>query len=122
MSLKIINKSDDLYDKLMCGSISGRKHDCRFKSPSKERYCLATSHTSCGKCRFFKPTSQAKLKLFTEKINYLSGMMSKLLDENKRLYETISIERTNNKHLKEENEFLEKKTERLERLARKRRE
>ena len=115
------NKDDELYMKLMeDDEIDG--HKCRFKSNNRERYCNATSHESCDGCRFFVPTSHAKLELFTKKIEYLTGMMSRIIDENKRLQESVTIEKMNNKYLRSENEFLEKKNERLERLARKRRE
>ena len=120
MSLKITSKSDDLYDKLMCGSISGRKQDCRFKSPSKDRYCLATSHTSCGKCRFFKPTSQAKLNLFSEKIEYLTKETAIRIGECKRLRDTLDIVRATNKQLQKENEYLTEQNENLIKMLRER--
>ncbi len=111
------NKDDELYMKLMeDDEIDG--HKCRFISNNRERYCNATSHESCDGCRFFVPTSQAKLELFTKKIKYLTGMMSKLVDENKRLHETISIERMNNRKMEEENRILQKRNEKLGRMPR----
>ena len=115
------NKDDELYMKLT-GDTEIESHNCRFKSNNSDRFCNATSLESCDGCKFFVPTSHAKLELFTKKIEYLTGMMSRLVDENKRLQESVTIEKMNNKYLRNENEFLEKKNERLERLARKRRE
>ena len=112
-----MNKDDKLYMKLT-EEFERDAHDCRYASNNKERFCNATSHESCDGCRFFVPTSQAKLKLFTERIEHLIKMRSKLIDENKRLHETISIERMNNRKMEEENRILQKRNEKLERMPR----
>lgn len=108
---------DELYAKLT-EDRDIEPYSCKFKSNNSERFCNATSHASCDGCRFFMPTSQAKLKLFTEKIQYLSDMMSKLIDENKRLFESVEIERENNRELRKENNRLQEEKEQMKRAMR----
>ena len=45
-------------------------------------------------------------------------MMSKLIDENKRLFESVEIERENNRELRKENNRLQEEKEQMKRAMR----
>lgn len=59
---EIMNAIDKLCIKLIADSPSKRKDCCKHKSHSRDRYCNASTHTNCNRCRYFSPTVFGKLK------------------------------------------------------------
>lgn len=43
------------------------KSDCQYRG-TDERYCKATTQTTCDKCRFYEPTTFAKIRMLMEEI------------------------------------------------------
>lgn len=43
------------------------KSDCQYRG-TDERYCKATTQNTCDKCRFYEPTTFAKIRMLMEEI------------------------------------------------------
>lgn len=67
---------------------------CQYKSRTKDRYCNATCQNSCAKCRFFEPTSHAKVDILSraslDAVIRFNKQLSDSYEINKTLHETIA--------------------------------
>lgn len=66
---------------------------CQYKSRTKDRYCNATCQNSCTNCRFFEPTSHAKVDILAraaiDTVERFNKQLSETYEINKSLNETI---------------------------------
>jgi len=78
------------------GKISAKEMSgyCQYKSRTADRYCNATCQTTCKGCRFFEPTSHAKVDILSRaalrSINDFTERLSESHELNKSLHETIA--------------------------------
>ena len=42
------------------------REDCQYLLNSEERFCRATTHTTCAKCRFYDPKYEVKIEKVVE--------------------------------------------------------
>ena len=67
---------------------------CQYKSSTSERYCNATCQKTCRNCRFFEPTSHAKVDILAraaiDAIDNFNKRLNEAYEVNKNLHETIS--------------------------------
>lgn len=86
----------DTLESLGGGKISAKEMSgyCQYKSRTADRYCNATCHTTCKGCRFFEPTSHAKVDILSRaalrSINDFTERLSESHELNKSLHETIA--------------------------------
>lgn len=73
-SMKDYNRAlREIFDKYYKDDVS--RHDyCQYKA-NDDRFCLATSHKTCKKCRFFEPTIQSKFRIVVEKTEELKRII-----------------------------------------------
>ena len=67
---------------------------CQYRSRTEDRYCSATCQTSCKHCRFFEPTSHAKVDILSraalKSINDFTARLAESHELNKSLNETLA--------------------------------
>lgn len=67
---------------------------CQYKSRTKDRYCSATCQTTCRNCRFFEPTSHAKVDILAraamDSVEQFNKRLGESYEINKSLHETIA--------------------------------
>lgn len=53
---EVLAYADKICKMVTADSPARRKEYCKFISHSKDRYCNASTHQNCNRCRFFEPT------------------------------------------------------------------
>lgn len=79
---EIKKKAESLYKKMGSGE---KKEFCQFLVDNDDRYCRATTHTSCVGCRFYTLTFRGKLRALVTYILRLEEQIKTLKTENKEL-------------------------------------
>ena len=82
---EVLRLSDELFKQIEAENPPERKSNCKFWGEGKGRYCLASSHTTCDKCRYFKPTIVATFRTLVKNNEKLKYMIEKLTIEKNSL-------------------------------------
>ena len=45
-----------------------KSETCQYRGTGQKRYCTITSHTECGRCRFYEPSAEATYELALDAI------------------------------------------------------
>lgn len=109
---EIFEKADALVMNLVADSVSKRKEDCQYLSHSNDRYCRASTHKNCTtSCRFFSPSTRAKVKRL---MLYIIDLQDDLKSQNEtidNLRKELAIQRERVRYLDEELALRDKQTE-----------
>ena len=81
---EVLAYADKICKMVIADSPARRKEYCKFVSHSPDRYCNASSHQNCNRCRFFEPTVMARLRVLVEE-------NTSLKDENNRLSKKVDL-------------------------------
>ena len=81
---EVLAYADKICKMVIADSPARRKEYCKFISHSPDRYCNASSHQNCNRCRFFEPTVMARLRVLVEE-------NTSLKDENNRLSKKVDL-------------------------------
>lgn len=86
---QVLKKMNEIYSQ-----IDKRRKDktnCQFRNKDGDRYCRATTNTSCSRCRFFTPTVFSRMKVLVKEIMALEDENEKLKAEVEDLSERVAI-------------------------------
>lgn len=81
----VLKASEELYKQIEAETNPFRKENCKFFGKDGKRYCLATTHKTCDRCRFYEPTIFAKLRTLVKNTEKLKYMVEELQKEKESL-------------------------------------
>ena len=87
----VLRATKELYKQIESETPSERKSNCKFYGKSQGRYCLASSHTTCSRCKYFEPTILAKFRALVKNNEKLRYSIEELTTENKSLQLKIKM-------------------------------
>ena len=88
---EVLAYADKLCKMVTADSPARKKEYCKFISHSKDRYCNASTHQNCNRCRFFEPTVMARLRVLVEENTNLQKENNSLTKKLNRMSEELAI-------------------------------
>lgn len=88
---EVLAYADKICKMVIVDSPARKKEYCKFISHSPDRYCNASSHQNCNRCRFFEPTVMARLMVLVEENASLKDENNRLSKKVDRMSEELAI-------------------------------
>lgn len=88
---EVLAYADKICKMVTADSPARKKEYCKFISHSPDRYCNASTHQNCNRCRFFEPTVMARLRVLVEENANLKEENSNLAKKVDRMSEELAI-------------------------------
>lgn len=88
---EVLAYADKICKMVTADSPARKKEYCKFISHSKDRYCNASTHQNCNRCRFFEPTVMARLRVLVEENEAVKKQNNSLTKKVDRMSEELAI-------------------------------
>ena len=88
---EVLAYADKICKMVIADSPARKKEYCKFISHSKDRYCNASTHQNCNRCRFFEPTVMARLRVLVEENTNLQKENNSLTKKLNCISEELAI-------------------------------
>lgn len=99
---EVLAYADKICKMVTADSPARKKEYCKFISHSQDRYCNASTHQNCNRCRFFEPTVMARLRVLVEENANLKEENSNLAKKVDRMSEELAISEETINYYREE--------------------
>lgn len=88
---EVLAYADKICKMVTADSPARKKEYCKFISHSPDRYCNASTHQNCNRCRFFEPTVMARLRVLVEENTNLQKENNSLTKKLNCMSEELAI-------------------------------
>lgn len=100
---EVLAYADKICKMVTADSPARKKEYCKFISHSPDRYCNASTHQNCNRCKFFEPTVMGMLRVFVEGKLNMESENETLIRRIDRLNEELAIATETIDYYREEN-------------------
>lgn len=87
----VLKATDELYRQIAAETHPSKKENCKNFGRFGDRYCLATTQTTCEGCRMFEPTVFARFRTLLKNTQRLKYKVEQLTIEKESLELKVKV-------------------------------